>query len=70
MNYWYNEPLIAIIISISLVLVFLAYNFINWQKRKKKNVTSELNLKQFYLDFTVLIITFSLLVVPLFFLLF
>lgn len=70
MNLWYDEPLIAIIISISLVLVFLLYNFFNWQKRKKKNTTSKLNLKQFYLDLTVLMISFVLLVCPLFILLF
>ena len=65
MNFWYNDPLIAILISITLVLIFLGYNFINWQKRKKKNLTSESNLKQFYLDFVVLIVTFLLLIIPL-----
>ncbi len=69
MNAWYNEPLVAIIISIVLILIFLGYNYTNWQKRKKKQLTSESNLKQFYLDITILGITFSLLVVPLFFLL-
>ena len=70
MNFWFNEPLVAILISITLVLIFLGYNFISWQKRKKNNLTSESNLKQFYLDLVVLIVTFSLLVIPLFILLF
>ena len=66
---WYNEPIIIIIVSISLVAAFLVYSYLNWQKRKKNNVLSEKNLKQFYMDLIVLLITFSLLVIPMFFLL-
>ena len=69
MSLWFNEPAFVIIISISLIIVFLVYNMLIWSKRKKSGATSDKNLNQFYLDLIILAIISSLLIIPMFFLL-
>ena len=64
---WFNEPIIIIIISTSLIIGFLCYSYFNWRKRTENESTSEKNLKQFYKDIITLVITYILLVLPFFF---
>lgn len=64
---WFNEPIIIIIISTSLIIGFLCYSYFNWRKRTKNESNSEKNLKQFYKDIITLVITYILLVLPFFF---
>jgi hypothetical protein len=67
MYWWFNEPIIIIIISTTLIIGFLCYSYFNWRKRIENKSNSEQNLKQFYKDIIILVITYVLLVVPIFF---
>jgi len=64
---WFNEPIIIIIISTTLIIGFLCYSYLNWRKRIENKSTLEQNLKQFYKEIITLVITYVLLVVPFFF---
>ena len=64
---WFNEPIVVILISTSLIIGFLCYSYYNWRKKNKNKSFSEENLKQFYKDIITLVITYAILVVPFYF---